>query len=127
MHEFSLVRELLLQVEAIREQNGAANVTSIHIEIGPLSGVEPTLVEEAFHTLVAETDFSNTRLAMEFCPLMANCLQCHGEFEVANFHFVCPVCFSSRVQITSGDQLRLESIVLALDDSPIASWGAPMK
>ena len=51
MHEESLVRSLLHQVEDLAQQHHATEVEDIEVEIGPLSGVEPLLVREAFERL----------------------------------------------------------------------------
>jgi hypothetical protein len=51
MHEESLVRSLLHQVEDLARQHHATEVDDIEVEIGPLSGVESLLVQEAFERL----------------------------------------------------------------------------
>ena len=51
MHEHSLVRSLLDQVEQLRRENGAVSVDVVTVEIGPLSGVEPDLIHSAFEQL----------------------------------------------------------------------------
>lgn len=116
MHEVSLMRELLTQVQQAMQQNRVERVSSIQIEIGPLAGVEPLLVEQAFCVLIPETVFENTRLVVHQPSLMAVCRECQREFEVMNFQFSCPTCSSSKVQVTSGDQLRLLSITTQSDE-----------
>ena len=41
MHELSVCQALIGQVEVIAEEENAAQVVTIHLGIGPLSGVEP--------------------------------------------------------------------------------------
>ena len=115
MHEVSLMRELLTQVKQAMQQNGVERVSSLQIEIGPLAGVEPLLVEQAFCFLIPRTVFEDTRLEVHEPALMAVCQECQRDFEVVDFKFSCPSCLSSKVQITSGDQLRLLSITVKLD------------
>ena len=117
MHEVSLMRELLTQVKQAMQQNGVERVSSLQIEIGPLAGVEPLLVEQAFCVLIPETVFERTRLVVHQPALMAVCQECQCEFEVMNFQFSCPTCSSSKVQVTSGDQLRLLSITVELNEN----------
>ncbi len=124
MHEVSLMRELLKQVEIAMRQNGVQSVSSIQIEIGPLAGVEPVLVEQAFEALIPETEFARARLVIEQPELMAVCRECQREFEVKNFQFSCPTCSSARVQVTSGDQLRLLSITTEFHYAAAVSLGA---
>jgi hydrogenase nickel incorporation protein HypA/HybF len=115
MHEISLVREMLMQVKQAMAENSVEKVTAIHIEVGPLSGVEPLLVEQAYRLLVPTTEFDSTLLRIDQPALMAVCLDCQREFEVINFKFTCPGCASHRVQVISGDQMRLLDITDARD------------
>lgn len=116
MHEVSLMRELLSQVKMAMKQSKMERVSTIQIEIGPLAGVEPLLVANAFRVLIPETVFEGTRLEVHQPALMAVCQECQRNFEVVDFKFSCPNCLSSKVQVTSGDQLRLLSITVELDE-----------
>ncbi len=127
MHEVSIVRDLLKQAEQAMLQNDLASVASIHIEIGPLSGVDPLLVDQAFRSLISDTIFANTRLVVEKPKLIAVCRQCASEFEVENYQFRCPSCKSIRVQVTSGDQLRLVSISTVIDKDSVVTSGSAHK
>ena len=49
MHELSICQALIGQVEKVARENHAQRVVSIVIAVGPLSGVEPGLLERA-HT-----------------------------------------------------------------------------
>ena len=124
MHEVSLVRDLLKQAEQAMLQNHLSSLTAIHVEIGPLSGVDPLLVEQAFQSLIHETIFTNTRLVVEQPKLMAVCRECARGFEIMDFQFRCPDCKSNKVQVTSGDQLRLVSISTAIDNDLVDSFGS---
>ncbi len=64
MHELSLCEDLLNQVMTIAEQHRAQRVASVTVRIGPLSGVEPLLLENAFNlssagTLAEEAEFGH--------------------------------------------------------------------
>ncbi|MSR59576.1 MAG: hydrogenase maturation nickel metallochaperone HypA [Planctomycetaceae bacterium] len=111
MHESSLVRSLLGQVETIRiEQNGLA-VDEVRIEIGPLSGVEPLLVHSAFSELAPACGMIGARLVIDDVPLSARCSQC-GLVEVTLARISCPACGSQDVRIGSGDEVRLQSVTI---------------
>lgn len=116
MHEVSLMRELLTQVKMAMQQNKMERASTIQIEIGPLAGVEPLLVSQAFSVLIPKTVFESTRLVVHQPALMAVCQECLRDFEVVDFKFSCPTCSSSKVQVTSGDQLRLLSITAELNE-----------
>ena len=111
MHEFSIVKSLIRQVEAlVADESGKA--TEIHVSIGPLSGVEPLLVELAFEQLAATSQLSGAVLQIEETELQARCCDCNGEFVVQSFVFECPHCDSRHVDVTGGDSFRLVSITV---------------
>jgi hydrogenase nickel incorporation protein HypA/HybF len=107
VHEVSLVRSLLEQVNHIVAEQGGRAAVEVRVEIGPLSGVEPLLVREAFTQL----DGDGT-LIIEEVPLVARCDSCDIEFEVENFRFVCPRCESRETRVIRGDAFRLMSVTV---------------
>jgi hydrogenase nickel incorporation protein HypA/HybF len=112
MHEVSLVRALLSQVGQIVDQHNATTATGIDLEIGPLSGVEVTLVQTAFVELVEGTRFAGATLSIQEVPLAIECLECGCESNLPGFVFRCVECDSGRVQVIRGDELRLLSVTV---------------
>ncbi len=112
MHEMSLVRSLLRQVGDLLLEHGGVSVETIRVQLGPLSGVERTLVEIAFAHEVRLTPCRGAELHIEEVPLTAACRDCRREFEVQQFHFVCPQCHSAQIRITGGDDVRLLEVDL---------------
>ncbi len=111
MHEFSLVRSLLEQVERIVTEQGGRAAVEVRVEIGPLSGVEPLLVKEAFSQLSVDAT-----LIIDEVPLMARCHSCAREFELKDFRFACPHCNSRETSIVRGDTFRLMSVTVDISD-----------
>lgn len=121
MHEQSLVAALLKQVTGIAADHGGADVTEIEVEIGPLSGVEPLLVESAFERLVPQTAFSETRLVVRCIPLQGVCRTCDRDFAAPELRFDCPLCGARHIRIVRGEEFRLMSVTLEDGESP-AEW-----
>jgi hydrogenase nickel incorporation protein HypA/HybF len=48
MHEMSLLRGLLQQIEALARQNAAEHVTVVRLKLGPLAHIEPDHLREHF-------------------------------------------------------------------------------
>lgn len=114
MHEASLVRSLLQQVEQLLRAHGGAAVQNITVEVGPLSGVEPLLVLEAFQRLAPDSPAAAAAtLQIEEVALEAACGDCGSGFQVHSFRFQCPACGSQAVRVTGGDEFRLLSIGIA--------------
>ena len=62
MHEMSICQALMDQVERIATEQGAKQVDSIVLSIGPLSGVEPDLLSRAFEIARLQTVAENALL-----------------------------------------------------------------
>ncbi|WP_436714422.1 hydrogenase maturation nickel metallochaperone HypA [Roseiconus lacunae] len=128
MHERSLVRSLLRQVDQIAAEHDEADVAEVTVEVGPLSGVEVDLVKIAFEEQCGVVDLAkdpegeesltrstteSTRLKVLEVPLTVRCTQCHAESDLSSFIFRCESCGSGEVQVISGDELRLISLTFA--------------
>jgi tRNA-Thr(GGU) m(6)t(6)A37 methyltransferase TsaA len=48
MHELAVCQALIEQVERVARDNAARRILSITVSVGPLSGVEPSLLEHAY-------------------------------------------------------------------------------
>jgi hydrogenase nickel incorporation protein HypA/HybF len=112
MHEMSLVRNLISQVQSIVRDNQAESAEEVLVEVGPLAGVEIELVKSAFTQLGSEGDQGIGKLTIHSVPLVIRCRDCDGESELNDFVFRCPVCKSGHVQVIRGDEFRLVSITL---------------
>jgi hydrogenase nickel incorporation protein HypA/HybF len=113
MHELSLVDALCRQVIAAAAPVPTHDIRLIRVAAGPLSGVEPLLVQQAFETARCSWGLETCELHIDERPLLAVCRQCQAEFEVCNFVFRCAACGSGLVRVTQGDEFRLVSIDIA--------------
>jgi hydrogenase nickel incorporation protein HypA/HybF len=111
MHEASLTRALIRQVEAIATQHDAARIVEVSVSVGDFAGVEPELLQVAFERQIAETPLCGVRLNLARVPLEGVCSQCMSEFLIESFRFACPCCESSRVTVVRGEEMILESVV----------------
>ncbi|MEZ6133482.1 MAG: hydrogenase maturation nickel metallochaperone HypA [Pirellulaceae bacterium] len=129
MHEISVVRSLLSQVIEAAQPIAAADIRVIRVALGPLTGVEPILVRQAFHNLKNAAGLIACELAIDELNLTAICIDCQSAFEVIDFIFRCPCCGCNSVRITQGDEFRLVSIdvneetpVIALPDQAASEF-----
>ncbi len=116
MHEFSVVRGLLNQIEQIAERRRATQITAVRVSVGDFSGVDADLLQLAFEQLAPESSARGASLAVRQVRLQAGCKGCDRVFDVENFRFVCPVCSESDVTIVGGDSLVLDSVTMEADD-----------
>jgi hydrogenase nickel incorporation protein HypA/HybF len=112
MHELSLARALIRQIEGLAQQHSARRVVSIRVQIGEFSGVEPELLSSAFQELSISGTCSSAELIVERTQLRAVCEACGNEFRILEFKFVCPSCGSPMLEIVGGEEMMLESILV---------------
>lgn len=117
MHEESLIRSLLHQVAELSQQHHATAVEEIEVEVGPLSGVEPLLLQDAFQRLRDEFSWPKVELSVLEVGLDVLCGSCQCESQLRDFHFVCRECGSTSLQILRGDAFRLLNVRMQIEDS----------
>lgn len=112
MHELSVCQGMLSQVEAIARAHHASAVRGIRLRIGPLSGVEPQLLEQAFPLAVAGTVAEHAALAIETLPVRVHCDTCGADTDAAPNRLLCGACGDWHTRLISGDELLLASVEL---------------
>jgi hydrogenase nickel incorporation protein HypA/HybF len=116
MHELSICQSLLQQVEEIAVRERAARVELIRLRIGPLAGVEPELLQQAFSIARVGTRAEAAELLIEQLPVTIRCRQCGSESAVPPNRLLCGHCGDYRTQLLSGDELLLASVELTRAD-----------
>lgn len=115
MHEESITRSLLRQVDELAQQHNALAVEDIEVEAGELSGIEPLLLQSAFERMKESTLLcGNATLSISKIGLEAECLSCQAVVPIRDFHFVCTECHSTGLRILRGDSLRLLTLRMQL-------------
>lgn len=114
MHELSVCQALVRQVEEVARRHGAKRVKAIHLDIGPLSGVEPELLHRAYDVAACGTCAEGARLNIETLPLRVRCEECGAETTAAINRLLCGRCGTWRTQLVSGDEMLLRSLDLDL-------------
>ena len=100
------------QVSAIAVEKRAKSVTDVHVGVGPLSGVEPGLMRNAFPIAAAGTLASAATLHLTETAIRVKCSTCGAESAAAANRLVCAECRDWRTMLVSGDELMLERVEL---------------
>jgi len=119
MHELSVCEALLTQVRSTAESNRATGVGRITVRLGPLSGVEPDLLAQAFTIARNGPMTEQASLVIEAQPIRIRCRDCGNENEARANQLLCKACKSFRVDLISGDELLLARVELqGVSDPP---------
>lgn len=114
MHELSVCQALIGQVETVAQQRGARGVKSVLVRLGPLSGVEAPLLEQAYPLASAGTVAEASRLLIEAAPVRVKCENCGAETEAAPNRLLCASCGDYHTRLLSGDEMMLMSVELVI-------------
>lgn len=113
MHELSVCLALIEQVERIARERKARTVSRIVVELGPLSGVEPSLLRHAYPLAAASTVAEHAELEIEESDIVVQCGQCGAQSAATANRLLCSNCGDFRTRIVSGDEMILQRVELA--------------
>ena len=112
MHELAICQSLIAEVARIAAAHGAERVSRIELAVGPLSGAEPALIEDAFTIASTGTAAQGARLAIEAAPVVVFCPTCEAETEATPNRLLCGRCGGWQVRLRSGDELLIKRVEL---------------
>jgi len=112
VHELSLCQDLLDQVTAIAQTHRAEKVVRVVVWIGPLSGVEPLLLNSAFNMIGAGGVAGHAELVLAAQAVTVLCRDCGRESRATAGNLACRHCGGINTELTSGDELILARVEL---------------
>lgn len=110
MHELSVCLSLLQQLQGIATEQRAQRITRIELGIGPLSGIEPELLRNAWPLASAGTLAVDADLAIEETDVVVLCGSCSAETAASANRLVCGQCGDFRTSLVSGDEMILKRV-----------------
>ncbi len=119
MHELSVCQGMLNQVTTIAREHRAESVSRITIRIGPLSGVEPRLLKEAFPIARAGSVAAEAELIIEELSVRVHCTNCGADSDASPSRLLCAECGDWKTQVIGGDELLLVSVELNKETSDV--------
>lgn len=119
MHELSVCQALIEQVTALATEHKAAGVEKVMVKLGPLSGVEATLLQRAYPIACAGTIAESSELVIEPEAVKIACTTCGQETEVTVNRLLCGACGDWRTRLISGDEMLLSSVSMITDSQKV--------
>lgn len=111
MHELSICLALVAELEALARRHDAG-IRRVSITIGPLAGVEPDLLAQAYPIACAGTAAEASELHIERSGVRIRCRSCGRESVATVNHLSCGTCGDWRTELLSGDELILDQVEL---------------
>jgi hydrogenase nickel incorporation protein HypA/HybF len=106
MHELAICQALIAQIEDIAGKR-ASRVRHVCLGVGPLSGVEPRLLENAYPLVCAGTIAEGSQIEIEETDVRVRCRVCGAEAIVAPNRLLCGTCGDWHTDLLAGDELLL--------------------
>jgi len=107
MHELAIAESLV----AIAERHAAGRrVTRVEVAAGHLRQVVPTAMEFAFGLVAQGTVLEGAELVIVPVPAAGRCRACGAESRLDGFPLACERCGGWDVEVTAGEELRVESL-----------------
>jgi hydrogenase nickel incorporation protein HypA/HybF len=89
-------------------------VEKVYLQVGPLSGIEPKLLRNAYPLAAAGTVAANAELIIETSEIVVTCSQCNAKTEAQANRLICSACGDFRTNIVSGDEMILQRLEMNL-------------
>lgn len=116
MHELGVVFYIIDQVEEVARENQAASISKITVQIGEVSTVIPSYLEDCFqwarsrHPLV-----ENAELVVEPIEAVTFCDDCGKNYATIQHGRICPYCGSGRTWLMQGNECLIKEIEVTSD------------
>jgi hydrogenase nickel incorporation protein HypA/HybF len=107
MHEFSLTQNLL---NIALKNADSKRIMHVNLLIGPFSDEREASIRFYWRDLAKGTLGEGAELHFQRVQAEMKCLACGGTFNLEDNESLCIYCQSDRLQLLSGDDVRLESI-----------------
>ena len=110
MHELSVCLALLQQLQGIAAERNATRITRIELSVGPLSGVESDLLQNAWPIACAGTIAVDAQLVIDDSAVVVRCRTCGAETAASPNRLLCGQCGDFQTTLVSGDEMILQRV-----------------
>jgi len=110
MHELALAESITKIAESELNKYPGSKALKIAIKLGALHEIVPDALQFGFDTMTVGTLLEGAILDIERIPIRGKCRNCGHEFEIEEYLFICPQCYSGDIEMTQGDILMISHI-----------------
>lgn len=112
MHELTICQALIDQLSLIAEKHVGKQIVEVNLKIGPLSGVVPNLLIDAFSIASQGSCAKQAKLNISKSDIVVRCKRCQSKSRVNMNKLVCHQCGDWQTELISGDEMLLERVEL---------------
>jgi hydrogenase nickel incorporation protein HypA/HybF len=110
MHEMSLAEGVLQVIEDAVHKDRFEKVTTVWLEVGQLSGVEPQAMAFCFDAVTRGSVAEGARLEIISLPGQGWCMACSKTVAMNEVFGECPDCGGFQMQVTGGTEMRIKEL-----------------
>jgi len=110
MHEMSLAEGVLQLIEEAARKDHFDKVSTVWLEIGQLSGVEPEAMTFCFDAVTRGSVAQGARLEIIALPGTGWCMACAKTVPMTEVFGECPQCGGYQLQVTGGTEMRVKEL-----------------
>ena len=111
MHELGTIYYVIDTVEKLMVENDLKEVASITLEVGEVSGIIPSYLEEFWQYARAKTEhFQKTELKIEELKAVTYCQSCGKTYPTMEYAKICPYCNSGNTFLVTGNEYNIKEI-----------------
>ena len=110
MHELGIATRIVDIVKKVMDDQGAAVVGAVTVDLGALSGVDRSSLEFCFDAITKGTPLEGAHLKIEVIRPRARCKSCGADYEVSLDDFRCKVCGSSDFDVVAGTDISIREV-----------------
>ena len=107
MHELSLTQNIL---DHALKHAGERRILRVNLLIGQFSDEREESIRFYWSDLAKDTSAQDAELHFQSVDAEMKCLECGTLFHPEDETSLCPHCFTHRLMLLSGDDVRLDSI-----------------
>lgn len=110
MHELGILYHVVQTLDDIKISENLTVIESITLEVGELSGVVPSYLEECWPAAIYKTAYAEVQLIIEEVEGVVNCNACHRNYNLMKANAVCPHCGEEHSTLVCGDEFNIKEI-----------------
>ncbi len=111
MHELGVMCSVIKTIENIAVEEKLTKIQKIVLQVGELSGMVPSYIEDCFPAATYKTSLEGTELELEIIPGEARCRECDTVFNALKHDLKCPKCSSDNLEALTGREFIIKEIV----------------